>query len=113
MPHLVIPNFQLTIVAFPTRPTFVAQINEAWEVGEEMEIDSWRTMNEVGTWVEETLGSWPLSESQIDSSAREKNANVREVLMEKVKDSPSRSQLEVAPSGIVKPIIELPCDLVE
>jgi len=40
MPHLVIPNFQLTIVAFPTRPTFVAQINEAWEVGEEMEIDS-------------------------------------------------------------------------
>jgi hypothetical protein len=113
MPHLVIPNFQLTIVAFPTRPTFVAQISEAWEVGEEMEIDSWKTMNEVGTWVEETLGSWPLSESQIDSSAREKNANVWEVLMEKVKDSPPRSQPEVAPSGIVKPIIELPCDLVE
>jgi hypothetical protein len=57
MPHLVMPDFQLAIVAFPTRSTFATQINEAWEVGEEMEIDSRGVVNEVGIGVEETLGS--------------------------------------------------------
>jgi hypothetical protein len=40
MPHLVMPDFQQTIVAFPTKSTFATQTSEVWEVGEEMEIDS-------------------------------------------------------------------------
>jgi hypothetical protein len=100
-------------VAFPTKSTFATQTSEVWEVGEEMEINSWGAMNEIGIGVEETLGNWPVPESQTDYSAREKAAKVREVLMEKVKDSPPRSQLKGAPSGVVEPIIEPPHDLVE
>jgi hypothetical protein len=40
MPYLVMPNFQPTTMAFPIGSTFATQASEAWEVGEEMEIDS-------------------------------------------------------------------------
>jgi hypothetical protein len=40
MPHLVMLDFQQTIVAFPTKSTFATQTSEVWEVGEEMEINS-------------------------------------------------------------------------
>jgi hypothetical protein len=113
MPRLVMPDFQLAIVAFLTGSTFATQISEAWEVGEEMEIDLWRAVNEVGTRVEETLDNWPLQENQTDSSAREKAAKIWEVLMVKVNDSPPRSQLEGTPSIVVESIIEPPHDPVE
>jgi hypothetical protein len=54
MPYLVMLDFQPTTMAFPTESTFATQASEVWEVGEEMEIDSWGAVNEVGTWVEET-----------------------------------------------------------
>jgi hypothetical protein len=52
-------------------------------------------------------------ESQIDSSAREKVIKVREVSMERVKDSPLTSQPKGTSSKIVEPIIEPPCDPIE
>jgi hypothetical protein len=70
-------------------------------------------VNEVGIGVEETLGNCSVPESQTDSNARERVTKVREVLMEKVKDSSPRSQPEGAPSGVVEPIIEPPHDPVE
>ncbi len=60
MPRMVMLDFQLTIWALLTISTFATQANEAQEVEEKMEIDSWGAMNEVGIEVEETLGNQPL-----------------------------------------------------
>jgi hypothetical protein len=48
MPHLVMPNFQPTIMAFLTRSTFATKANKARKVGEEMENNSRRTTTEIG-----------------------------------------------------------------
>jgi hypothetical protein len=55
-------------------------------------------MSEVGTGVEETLDNQLLPESQINFGAREKTIEVREVLVEKVKDATPMLQLEGAPN---------------
>jgi hypothetical protein len=39
MPHLVMQSFQPSTMTFPTGSTFATQVNEAWEVGKEMEIN--------------------------------------------------------------------------
>ncbi len=77
-----------------------------------MEIDSWKTVNEVGIGREEALGSQPLLEVQTNFDAREKAIEIQKVSVERVKDSPWRSQLEGVLNGIIKPIIEPPHDLV-
>jgi len=59
------------------------------------------------------LGSRPQSELQPNSSVKEKVAEVWEVSVEEVKDSPLRLQLEGAPHEVVELVIEPPCDLVE
>jgi hypothetical protein len=77
-------------MTFPTGSTFATQVNEAWEVGKEMEINLWGVANEVGIRTEETLGHQPLFKSQTNYSAKEKAAKVREVSVERIKDSPPR-----------------------
>jgi hypothetical protein len=59
MPHLVMPNFQPTAVAFPTRSTSATQTSEAREVGEEMEINFCRMDIDISTKVQEEPGSEP------------------------------------------------------
>jgi hypothetical protein len=48
MPHLVMPNFQPTTMAFSTTSTFATQTNKAREVGEEMEINFHRATTKIG-----------------------------------------------------------------
>jgi hypothetical protein len=85
-------------MAFPTRSTSTTQTNEAWEVKEEMEINSQRAASEVGIGAKEALGNQPLSKNQIDSNVWEKSVEIREVSMERVQDSPLRSQLKGVPN---------------
>jgi hypothetical protein len=48
MPHLVMPNFQPTTMAFSTTSTFATQTKKAREVGEEMEINFHRATTKIG-----------------------------------------------------------------
>ncbi len=57
------------ICGISIRSTFATQVSEAHEVGEEMEINLWGAMSEVGTWTKETLSSSPLPKVQTDSNS--------------------------------------------
>jgi len=48
MPHLAMPNFQPTTMAFLTISTFATQANKAQEVCKEMEINSHRATIKIG-----------------------------------------------------------------
>jgi hypothetical protein len=84
------------------------------EIGEEVVIDSQGVMNEVGTKAKEASNIQPLLESQTNFDARKKTTKVQKVLVERVKDSLARLQLEGRANRAIEIIIiEPPCDLVE
>jgi hypothetical protein len=78
-----------------------------------MAIDSQGATNEIQIGGEEASGSRPLLKSQIDFSAKEKTTKVQEVSVEKVQDSPPRSQPKGAPTKVIEPVIEPPCEPIE
>ncbi len=112
MPHLVMPNFQPVTMAFATGSTSTTRTSEAQEVGEEIEIDSCRVDTNVSTKTQEKPISQPQLKLQPNSSIKGKAPKVQKVSMEKVKDSPPRSQLKGTRNKVIKPIIKLPCDQV-
>lgn len=70
-------------------------------------------MSEVRIRAEEASSSQPLLKSQINFNAKEKTTKIHEVLMERVQDSPPRSQSKGVPSKVVKLVIEPPRDPIE
>jgi hypothetical protein len=77
-----------------------------------MEIDSRRIAIDIGIGIQENKGNEPQLELQSDSITNLKATKVLEVSMEKVEDSPPRSQPKGAPSEAIESIIKLPHDLV-
>jgi hypothetical protein len=75
-----------------------------------MEINSCRIVTKIGTGTQEESGRQPQSELQPDFSVKNV-VKVRKVLMEEVKDSPLKLQLEGVPHEVVESVIEPPHDL--
>ncbi len=59
MPHLVMPNFQPTTMALPTRSTSPTQASEVREIGKEMEIDFHKVVTNVGIKTLKEQGNQP------------------------------------------------------
>ncbi len=78
-----------------------------------MEINLGGAASEIGTRDEKTSSNQPLLENQTNSRAREKVVEVRKVSIKKVKDWTPRPQPESAPNGVIKLVIEPPCDSIE
>jgi hypothetical protein len=78
-----------------------------------MVVDSREAISEVQIGAKEASGSRPLSKSQINFNAKEKSTKIHEVSMERVQDSPPRSQSKGVPSKVVKLVIEPPRDPIE
>jgi hypothetical protein len=103
-------DFQPTTMAFPIGSILATQANEAQEVSKEMEINSHKTDINISIETQEEPCSQPQPKLQPDFGMEGKVTKIQKVLVEKVKDSPQRLQLEGAHSGAVKLIIELPHD---
>jgi hypothetical protein len=103
-------DFQPTIVTFPTESISATQAIKVREGKEEMEIDSCGASTNIGIRTQEEPSRQPQPKLQFDFDTKVKVTKVLEVSVEKVEESPPRSQLEGALSKIIKLIIKFPSD---
>lgn len=76
MPHLVMLDFQLATMAFPTGSTLATQASEAWEGSKEMEINFCGVDINVNTETQKEPCSQPQLKLQPDSNTEEKVTKV-------------------------------------